>query len=183
MSEYEAAQSALQLEIAKQYPDIHLGPGYAWDQGDNEWSLGFSVQLPVFNRNKGPIEEAKAHREESAAQFSALQARVIGEIDSKSAGYTEALKKLQVVDLLLSTQRKQMQAMLKMFDYGEADRLALKEAHLESSSAELSRLEAFILVQQSLGQLEDAIQHPLNSLEPFPTSPETSPRGKKEISK
>jgi len=33
---YAASQSALQLEIAKQYPDIHLGPGYKWDQGENK---------------------------------------------------------------------------------------------------------------------------------------------------
>jgi broad specificity phosphatase PhoE len=30
-------------EIAKQYPDIHLGPGYQYDQGVNKWTLGFSV--------------------------------------------------------------------------------------------------------------------------------------------
>jgi len=27
-------------EIAKQYPDITLSPGYEFDQGDNKWSLG-----------------------------------------------------------------------------------------------------------------------------------------------
>ena len=31
LAEYAASQSALQLEIANQYPDIHLGPGYAWN--------------------------------------------------------------------------------------------------------------------------------------------------------
>ena len=30
LAEYAASQSALQLEIAKQYPDVHLGPGYDW---------------------------------------------------------------------------------------------------------------------------------------------------------
>jgi cobalt-zinc-cadmium efflux system outer membrane protein len=28
LSDYEASQASLQLEIARQYPDIHLGPGY-----------------------------------------------------------------------------------------------------------------------------------------------------------
>jgi len=60
LEEYTASQAALQLEIAGQYPDIHLGPGYEWDQGDNKWSLGFSISLPVFNRNEGPIAEAEA---------------------------------------------------------------------------------------------------------------------------
>jgi cobalt-zinc-cadmium efflux system outer membrane protein len=183
LSEYEATQSALQLEIARQYPNIRLGPGYNFDDAKDKWTLGLSVTLPVFNRNEGPIAEAEARRKESAAQFFALQTRIIGEIDRESAGYAEALKKLQVADLLLSTQREQMQAILKMFNYGEADRFALKEAQMKLSAAELSRLEAFILSQQSLGQLEDAVQRPLNSLEPFSASPEMSPRNKKEISK
>jgi len=39
LAEYDASQSALQLEIAKQYPDVHLSPGYQWDQGENKWQL------------------------------------------------------------------------------------------------------------------------------------------------
>src|SRR5205807_5738299 len=33
LADYAASQSALQLEIAKQYPDVHLSPGYEFDQG------------------------------------------------------------------------------------------------------------------------------------------------------
>ena len=81
LAEYAASESALQLEIAKQYPDIHLSPGYQFDQGDNKWHLGLSAELPVLNRNQGPIAEAEARRAESAARFEALQAKVIAEID------------------------------------------------------------------------------------------------------
>src|SRR5262249_40677983 len=35
LAEYAASQSALQLEVAKQYPDVHLQPGYEFDQGDS----------------------------------------------------------------------------------------------------------------------------------------------------
>ena len=81
LAEYAASQAALQLEIAKQYPDIHLQPGYEFDQGDSKWGIGASVELPVLSRNQGPIAEAKAKREESAARFIALQAKVLAEID------------------------------------------------------------------------------------------------------
>src|SRR5262249_22495912 len=62
LAEYAGSQSALQLEIAKQYPDVHLQPGYEFDQGDSKWSLGLTVELPVLNQNQGPIAEAKARR-------------------------------------------------------------------------------------------------------------------------
>jgi hypothetical protein len=41
------SRRALQLEIAKQYPDVHLNPGYEYDQGNDKWSLGLSVTLPA----------------------------------------------------------------------------------------------------------------------------------------
>ena len=40
LESYAAAQSALQLEIARQYPNINIGPGYEYDQGDDKWTLG-----------------------------------------------------------------------------------------------------------------------------------------------
>jgi outer membrane protein TolC len=53
LQDYTASQAALQAEIAKQYPDLRLGPGYDWDQGDHKWLLlGISLTLPILNRNE-----------------------------------------------------------------------------------------------------------------------------------
>ena len=71
----------MKLEIAKQYPDAHLGTGYQFDQGENKWALGLSVEIPVLNRNQGPIAETEAKRGEAAARVLALQARIVGEVD------------------------------------------------------------------------------------------------------
>ncbi|MDA8087860.1 MAG: TolC family protein [Nitrospiraceae bacterium] len=168
LQEYEASQSALQLEIAKQYPDVHLGPGYEWDQGDNKWSIGFSFVLPVFNQNQGPIAEARARRKEFAAKFIALQAGVIGQIDRAEAAYAESLKNLQVAGSIVSAEDSRIRAARARFDSGAASRLDLEQAKMELASAKLSRFDAFIAVQQSLGQLEDAVQRPLNLTGPLP---------------
>ena len=64
LAEYAASESALQVQIARQYPDIHLRPGYELDQNKNKWQLGVSMDLPILNQNQGPIAEAKAKREE-----------------------------------------------------------------------------------------------------------------------
>ncbi len=168
LQEYQASQSALQLEIAKQYPDIHIGPGYEWDQGDNKWSLGFSIELPLFNRNEGPIEEAEARRKESAAKFAALQARILGEIDRALAAYGEVIRKLQVADSLVSAESSHMQAMQARFALGASDRLDLEQAKLELSSAELSRFDALVSAEENLGRLEDAVQQPLIEWENTP---------------
>lgn len=180
LAEYAAAQAALQSEIAKQYPDIHLGPGYAWDQGDNKWSLGFSIAVPVLNRNEGPIAEAEARRTETAARVIALQTRVIGEMDRALAGYRAARDGLEAAEGLLSDRNDQYETAQAMFEIGEADRLALRSAQLELESTALSRVATLIKAQQSVGLLEDAMQRPLDGVGASPAVPETDPRADKE---
>jgi outer membrane protein, heavy metal efflux system len=68
LEEYTASQSALQMELAVRFPDLQLGPGFEWDQGSDKWGLSASVLLPVFNRNEGPVAEARARRDEAAAR-------------------------------------------------------------------------------------------------------------------
>lgn len=167
LSDYAAAQSALQLEIAKQYPDLHLGPGYAWDQGDDKWSLGFSITLPVFNRNKGPIAEAEARRAEARARFIALQAAAIGDIDRARIVFESARRTLETAEALLAEKERQIESVRVMFETGEADRLILMSAQSERDASRLSRLEALMSVHRSLGALEDAMQHPLDQTEAF----------------
>ncbi len=49
-----------------------------------------------------------------------------------------------------------------MFNAGEVDRLALLGAQFELISVTLSRLDALVQTQQSLGLLEDSLQYPLD---------------------
>jgi outer membrane protein TolC len=173
LADYAASQAALQLEIAKQYPDVHLQPGYQYDQGDSKWSLGITVELPVLNQNQGPIAEAKARRAEAAARFNALQASVLSEIDHAVAGYRAALQKRADADELLARSQKQEQRSRAMLDAGEISKGDLVAQRLQLSASALARLDALVKSQQALVQLEDALQSPLG----LPASVwQTSPR-------
>lgn len=173
LADYAASQSALQLEIARQYPDVHLNPGYEYDQGNNKWSLGFTVTLPVLNQNKGAIGEAQAKRAESAASFNALQARVLAEIERALAVYQVAKQKEADAGLLLSNLQKQEKTSQQMLEVGEISRSELAALRLQLGAISLARLDALAKAQQALGQLEDALQSPLG----LPASTwEVSPR-------
>lgn len=180
LARYRASQSALQLEIARQYPDFHLGPGYAWDQGENRWTLGLSLSLPVFNRNQGPIAEAEARRKRSEAEFISLQAGALGALGRTLAGYEKAKSQLEAADALLSAQTQVEQSTRARFASGEADRLSLVGARLELYAADLSRLGAVIGAQEALGKLEDAVQRPLEPPMTLPPVPETNPRSERQ---
>lgn len=161
LAEYAASQSALQLEIAKQYPDIHLGPGYELDQTDNKWSLGVSLDLPVLNHNQGGVAGAKANRAAAAAHFLTVQTTAIAEIDSALAGYNAALKKSATAGSLLNDLQKQLDSVRAQADAGEADPLTLANAVAAYATGAQSQLDALNKAQQALGQLEDAVQSPL----------------------
>jgi outer membrane protein TolC len=161
LADYAASQSALQLEIAKQYPDVHLSPGYEFDQGDNKWSLGASVTLPVINQNKGAIGEAAAHRNQAAAEFNALQVNAIGDIEKALAGYRASIQKRSDIEALRTNLFKQEKTAKAMLEAGETSKADLVALQLQLSASELSRLDALTKSQQALGQLEDALQSPL----------------------
>jgi cobalt-zinc-cadmium efflux system outer membrane protein len=161
LAAYGATQAALQLEIARQYPDIHLGPGYEFDQGDNKWTLGFGVTLPLFSRNRGPIAEAEARRAEAAARFAALQARALSEIDQAVAGYRGALRQMEDADELFDNLRREEKTARAIFDLGEISRSDLVALQLQLGATSLTRLTAIAGARQALGALEDALQSPL----------------------
>jgi len=160
LAEYAASQSSLQLEIAKQYPDVHLQPGYEFDQGDSKWSLGLTVELPVLNQNQGPIAEARARREEAAARFNALQAKVLAEIDSAIEVFRISETNSFTLSTLADAQAKRRDSISEQLKAGAADQLDLLNVQFEFATAELVQLEGQIKLQQAAAALEDAVQRP-----------------------
>jgi outer membrane protein TolC len=161
LASYAASQSALQLEIAKQYPDVHLNPGYELDQTDNKWTLGLTVDLPVLNQNQGAIAEAKTKRNEAAAHFLVVQADAISEIDSALVGYDAAVQKSIIAKTLLDDLQKQFESVRAQAQLGEADALALANAEAAYCAGAQNQLDAQAKAQAALGELEDAVQSPL----------------------
>ncbi|MHB1947555.1 MAG: TolC family protein [Gammaproteobacteria bacterium] len=162
LSEYEASQAALQLQIAKQYPDITLGPGYQWMQGSNVYMLmGPSFMLPIFNQNQGPIAEAKAKREEAAAKVIALQSNIIGQLTQNYKSYHASLNKLDVANQLFKHQFRSFQSAKRAYHIGEVGKLEFQTAAFEYAKAGQAQFDTLIQTQQTLGMLEDSIKCPL----------------------
>lgn len=159
LAEYDAAQSGLRLQIAKQYPDVTLGPSYTYDQGFDLYSLNLQVELPIFNQNQGPIAEAEARRKETGARFVALQSRVIGDIDRARAAYLAAVRSVETADALIRDQARQRQQIERTYRLGETDRLGPLTANVEQAVVDLARFEAIVQQREALASMEDALQY------------------------
>ena len=160
LSAYEASQAALQLEIAKQIPDLELGPAYQYDQGENKWALGFTATLPVFNRNQGAIAVAEARRTEAAAKFKALQARAISEVEQARTAYRSALEKLDAAQRMSSDLKQREKTAQALLAAREVSRLEITADRIERAAVEQSGLEARLDALLALGDLENALHVP-----------------------
>jgi outer membrane protein TolC len=175
LAEYAASQTALQLEIARQYPDVRLGPGYEYDQGENKWSVvGVALELPVLSWNRGPIAEAQARRAEAATRLLALQASILAELDQALAGWAAVQDQLRQLDALRAAQRQLIESVQARLGVGAADQYELHVAQAEAAQIELARLDALVQAQQVLGQLEQAVQVPFAPPEVLERNPRLS---------
>jgi outer membrane protein TolC len=161
LAEYAAAEEALKLEIARQYPDVNLGGGYSWEVGENLFQLLPLVTLPVMNHNQGPIAEARARRALVAAEFAAQQQNVIAQADGALTKYRGGLAAFRQASSAAAFSHRRLAGMERAAELGDIDALALATAQLETIVAEQSRATALAEAQARLGLLEEAIQRPL----------------------
>jgi outer membrane protein, heavy metal efflux system len=176
LATYEASQAALQLEIAKQYPDLHLGSGYQWDQGNNKWNLALTLDLPILNRNEGPIAEAEAKRREAATQVVAAQARIIADLDAAEAERAASAAQIAGLEQVEAALKHQTDLIHHQFEAGGADRLEEQGAKIELAVGRLALLDARSKAAQAAGQLEDALRIPFTNLRLVERDPRPTPQ-------
>lgn len=66
---YGASETELRAEIRKQYPELGISPLYARDGGNDKVSIGLSLPLPVWNRNREAIARATGDRSIKQAEL------------------------------------------------------------------------------------------------------------------
>lgn len=163
LARYAASQFALQRQIDRQYPALlSIGPGYTWDQGQDKWSLGIAISLPILNHNQAKVKAAQARRREAAAQFEIVQDRVIAEVTQATAAYRGARDSLSLATQAAHSAEQGAQAAAAQFKLGEIDGFPLAFASQTARRSELVHLNAVINAQTALNQMENVLQEPLN---------------------
>lgn len=160
LAHYAGAEAALRLAVAKQYPAIDIGPGYHYDQGDNKFILSISLPLPIFNRNQGPIAQARAARRVAAQQFLAVQTRVLAEVERARTDWRASESELESSRRLRTAAADALARQQSAFAAGQIGRLRLLGARLADVEARAGALSASVHERTALGRLEAALHHP-----------------------
>jgi outer membrane protein, heavy metal efflux system len=161
LARHAAADAALRLEIANQYPDVQLAPAYSYDTGTNKFTIGVvRLTLPLLDRNEGPIAEAQARRDEAAAQFESLQASVLAQVEEALHAVAAARAGREQAEAMHQRAQAQWTSVERRFEREEEDRLALASARSALDAARVALARARHDAQRAIAQLEDATQQP-----------------------
>jgi outer membrane protein, heavy metal efflux system len=163
LAKYAAAEANIKLEVAKQTPDFSLSPGFAFDYGDNIWSLGISSLLNLLQKHPTYINEATKLREIEGAQFELLQHEVISELSTSLSQYKANQTRLADAKNQLSIQKNYQQKLQKQLDAGLVDKVVVVQAKLNEQLALQQIQNAQFDVLKSAIMLENVMQYPLYS--------------------
>jgi outer membrane protein TolC len=161
LADYAVTEQALRLALARQYPDINIGPGYTYDRGDHAITVAASAVIPLLHDESDAIAQAVNIRSTAAAQFQAAQSAALADVGTASARYRAAYApwlEAKNAETLAGNAVDEVQRRLMA---GAADRGEVLTAQIGLALAQRATLDALRLVVDALGALEDGVQRPL----------------------
>ncbi|NUM33120.1 MAG: TolC family protein [Candidatus Brocadiae bacterium] len=95
----EQQKSLLAEAQAKQIPNITLFLGYRRNEAsdENTAQIGFSIPLPIFNRNQGQIESKQLSMEASQENLKLIQNNLFSQIGDAHSSHQEVHKQIEIL--------------------------------------------------------------------------------------
>ena len=127
-SKFNVTEEALRLAVRKQYPDIGFGAGYGSEDDDSRFLFGFSLPIPLLNRNRAEIAAAGAQREVARAAVETALERIVREARETELVLRAArIQRAQFVDELLPLLDEQATNVEELAELGDVDTFLLLE--------------------------------------------------------
>jgi cobalt-zinc-cadmium efflux system outer membrane protein len=123
LADYALAESELRLEVARQYPELNLGPGFIWDQGVHRWTLALALPSLLGFRHRAAIREAERARAASAARVAEVQDALLAELETARARCSGATMELAAADSQVAVSARVEAVAEGAYRRGETSRL------------------------------------------------------------
>lgn len=166
VTSYDQAELDLRGEIARQWPELHIGPGYTWERGLVKLPFTLGLVLPPLDFNKNAIKAAEARRAEAGKHLESIVASAQTSIDAALAerdASGETLTRIRDADLPAASAAAK-QADLEIAN-GGIDRVDWTAPHIGNLLAELAEIDALRRVHNANSALEDSLRQPLEGPE------------------
>jgi outer membrane protein TolC len=158
LAEFRAADATWRAELARRYPDLNLGPGYTYDQGDRKIAFTLSGELPIFSHNGAGIARARADRDRVTAEAEVLQDAILHAVararDQLSAAESQYAAAISMAD----ETHQVLQRDVERQQLGEIDQPAVVVSRIGLLTARTEVLNAQRAVFDAIAALEGAAQ-------------------------
>ncbi len=135
---YQAAEHALRVEVARQYPELRVGPDYEYAQGESSLGLGLLIELPLFDRNRGGIASAESERNAARERYQSELLRLARDESAARAAHEAARDLLEEYRTgTLEAVERAEEGVAARLRGGQSDLLELLEARRAVARARL----------------------------------------------
>ncbi|GAM98963.1 heavy metal RND efflux outer membrane protein of CzcC family [alpha proteobacterium U9-1i] len=163
---YDQSEADLRGEVARQWPELHFGPGYTWERGLVKLPFSIGLVLPPLDFNHNAVEAAEARRSEAGLHLEAIIASAQSSIDAALAEQATAVTSLaRVRSADLSGAHSAADQADEEIASGAIDRVDWCAAQASLRLAQLAEVDALRRVHAADAALEDALRRPLEGPE------------------
>lgn len=156
-SQTAVSEEELALQEKLKKPDLTLGLGYRRDSSvdDNAVVLGFSLPLPLFNKNEGGIAEATATIEKSQAIERQTRSTLELAVAEAHARLQSARKEYDLITgKMLPAAQKQHRTLADGIELGRVNYLDLLEARRALNTVRKQQIDALTRYHSARVQIE-----------------------------
>jgi cobalt-zinc-cadmium efflux system outer membrane protein len=170
-AKHALAERNLRLQIARQYPDLQLGPVYTAEAGEqrDQLGLGLGIRVPWFDANRQAIAAAAGERDQTRATYSAGLQAALAELDScmRALALTRA-RRIALEERILPEAEANVALARRQTQAGAVDTLRILDAQRSVQELRVAATTARLDELASWLALERAVGHPIV---PFPGEP------------
>jgi cobalt-zinc-cadmium efflux system outer membrane protein len=154
----ELAQRQAQVEIERRrgIPDLTLSLGAKRDEqlGRNQAIVGFSMPLPVFDRNQGSLRAALARSDKAADEFQAVSIKLQNELNTAYRRFDLARREITTQQReLLDSAQQALDVTTKGFSLGKFGLLEVLDAQRTLLQARSQYLRALSEAYRAAGDI------------------------------
>jgi len=181
---YEVSERQLRLEIAKQFPDFHIGPSAEGDINDRKTILGLTlgIDIPAFDRNQQNIATSLKRRDEIRVKYEAAANKALATLDRAWRSYNLSIEKLKLLKIVSEKASASVELARKSLEAGATDALRFLETERAQRAILIDAIDTELAVREAWIETEQAVGFPLlafpgeraEALPPLPDMPSGS---------
>lgn len=175
-ADFEVAEEALHLEILRQYPDLSIGPVVEDEEGQSKIGFAGGIPVPIWNRNRRAIAEAKASREAARAGFeSAVELTVHEFAAAQTVLDLQRLRRESLEGTLIPLVDEQLNQANRLAQQGEINTFLQLESVTRRLEAQLSLIDAMAAEADAANRVRLLLGSPIISINFGGRAPEPEP--------